>query len=483
MKSFVEKLVITHHLEHSSHNNKDGQGVCMRDFDGVEIATLENGFTVITDHLLDNPRTATNLIMASGGFHDPIGQSGISHLLEHMMAHSHPNHDNRDFSDMRNRLAMPSGLSTEVDRVYAHAFGRTSSVMEYMNWSGCMMSAMGYTRENLEDERGPIWQEMNAAHADINTLHHIERMGSIFGYENPITRNFGGHPDELRTISYEDLKAFEAEHFVGNNMYFVSSGGLSHADAVSFSQTYFGHLQPGKRQSRFGAPLNLQDVHLPTPTAQNQCTTMRLRFDASALMPVNEAELGFVAEFLNRVLMHGLRFDDQSVYSAQAKFSQANEKQLLLEVETAFHPNGMDAILKRLNRIFESIRLGSDDFEGAYTNAREKMSNAYAEHALNIMDDLATRRNVISTNFVDHGRLPNPSADINAMHALAYSDILRVVAKAVEYAPVVEHHGHVGEYPLTGAQIGQELSCAVSTVDCSGRYVVGRRAVAYPQVT
>ena len=54
---------------------------------GLEVVkhTLDNGMRVLIVERHDTPTVATYLQFDVGGVDDPKGQSGIAHLLEHMM--------------------------------------------------------------------------------------------------------------------------------------------------------------------------------------------------------------------------------------------------------------------------------------------------------------------------------------------------------------------------------------------------------------
>lgn len=436
----------------------------MRFFEGVQTTILANGFTVVTDPFPGHVKTAAAIVLAAGNFHDPEGQQGCMHFLEHMFSHSHPEMTQAEFSRDVRRLAISANFSTGRDETQAHAYGRTPSVMHFMDIAGSMFANAGFTAEHVEHERGPIVDEMGNKLSHKSTRDHYANLQSIFGNASRAAMPLGGQPEHLSRIGYEDLRRFRNGIITGANMLFVSAGGLEHADAVAFAQKHFGHLPRGQRLPRYSGPLDMQDVNLPAPERQGLSLDFRLRFDASNLYGAAQPVRGDLAElFLSHLLFETVRLEAGLLYGAHASFMQVNPQQGILAIETSCSPESFKPALHMVRDVLHGVAGYSTRYRGIFEIARETTVNIFAEHAADMAYDMGIRRDRLISGFLEHGKPNDVAAEQAVLAAASYTDICELVAGALRSGPpTVEYRGHSGADLPSGREIGAYLGFMAS---------------------
>ncbi|MBU6234312.1 MAG: insulinase family protein [Alphaproteobacteria bacterium] len=433
----------------------------MRFFEQVQITVLDNGFTVVTDYFPGHPKAAASLVLASGGFHDPLDQLGCAHFMEHMLTHAHPEMNQLAFNRMLKRKAIRGNVTTGKDNIQAFAEARCDSVQEFMDVVARMFVSGSFTRPQVEHERQPIVDEMEEEHNSREQIATRARLKAIYGDAARATLPVGGDPEHLKRITYEQLQHFWHDNVVGKNMMYVSAGGISHEDNVVFCAQHFGHLKPGYRRPRFGGKLMMRDFKFPMPERQDDRVYMNIMFDASQAFanPMVKPKLELVESYFQTALSEDIRFRGGQLYDIGAQIVPFNNStQGVLAIAANCHPDNYGKQLVAIRSSLHDIMGGDQRHREAFELSRESIGNIVAEHAADLAESMSMRRQRIIDSLLKVGKLPDVKAEQANLMATTFEEATAVIRDIIHACvPVVDHRGHIDDQQLTGAQMGKFL--------------------------
>ncbi len=201
--------------------------------DGVSIATLENGLTIIVREDHSAPVVSAQAWAKTGAVNEGkwLG-AGLSHVLEHML-----------FKGTTTRG--PGRIDQEVQEAggYMNAytsFDRTVYHIDVPNTGGVtaidilcdIMQHAALPADELVKELDVIRREMDMCHDDPG------RRSSRRLFETAYTRSpyrlpVIGLPDIFNAISRDDIASYYGERYAPNNVFYVVTGDIKAADAVA----------------------------------------------------------------------------------------------------------------------------------------------------------------------------------------------------------------------------------------------------------
>lgn len=201
--------------------------------DGVSIATLENGLTIIVREDHSAPVVSAQAWARTGAVNEGkwLG-AGLSHVLEHML-----------FKGTTTRG--PGRIDQEVQEAggYMNAytsFDRTVYYIDVPNTGGAtaidilcdIMQHAALPADELVKELDVIRREMDMCHDDPG------RRSSRRLFETAYTRSpyrlpVIGLPDIFNAISRDDIAAYYTERYAPNNVFYVVTGDVKAADVAA----------------------------------------------------------------------------------------------------------------------------------------------------------------------------------------------------------------------------------------------------------
>jgi zinc protease len=209
--------------------------------DGVQQRTLPNGLKVLVlaDH--SAPLVSSYIWYRVGIRHEPPGQAGISHFLEHMAFKGTERLSGRE----ANRLVTAQGgylngftsmdYTAYVETLPADALDLALDI-ESDRMAGCVLSAA-----DIEAEKGVVLSEFEGAENDPAFLLRREVMAEHFPGQ-PYGRTVIGEKDDLRSLSREDVLAYYKSHYAPNNAVLVVVGDVAADEVFGKAEQYFGGI-------------------------------------------------------------------------------------------------------------------------------------------------------------------------------------------------------------------------------------------------
>src|SRR5690625_2315882 len=121
----------------------------VHEVEGISEYVLENGLKIILAPDQSQPNTTVNMTYMVGARHENYGQTGMAHLLEHMLFRGTPNMPDAlaEFS----RRGLQANGTTNADRTnyYASFAADPETLKWYINWQADSMVNASITQEEI----------------------------------------------------------------------------------------------------------------------------------------------------------------------------------------------------------------------------------------------------------------------------------------------------------------------------------------------
>ena len=187
------------------------------------------------------PKVTVNLTVLVGSRHEGYGETGMAHLLEHMVFKGTPTH--RDIpSAMKERGAQFNG-STDVDRTnYFETLPATDQNLEFaIHLEADRMVNSPIKAEDLATEFSVVRNEFESGE---NSPYRVlsQRMAAV-AYE---WHNYGkstiGNRSDIERVPVDNLRAFYTKYYQPDNAMLVVAGKFDEKKALEYITKYFGAL-------------------------------------------------------------------------------------------------------------------------------------------------------------------------------------------------------------------------------------------------
>lgn len=233
----------------------------------AKVTALSNGIRVATEKS-QGDTAAVGVWVDAGSRYETAENNGASHFLETLT-----------FSALANDSSMSSQLNTFTSRESSvfYTTGAASEVSKDLERLAKTIQAP-ITEEAVESERGGIireLQEQTVEDAVYDRLHETAYRG------HPLHRSALGTPQNIETLTKNDLETFRRAHYTGRRIVIAGAGNVDHDALVTLSNSLFGDI-PVEPPSDVPAPYK-QPAHFTG-------SEIRIRFDS---MPALHVGVGF----------------------------------------------------------------------------------------------------------------------------------------------------------------------------------------------
>ncbi len=213
----------------------------------VKEYTLKNGLKVliIEDHKA--PLATFQIWYRVGSKDEPMGKTGISHLLEHMMFKGTPKYGSKQFSNIIQRNGGTDNAHTTKDyTMYYQTLSSDRIDLSIKLEADRMINLLLEPKEVLA-ERNVVMEERRMRYED-------NPQSSL--YEEVIATAFKAHPyqwpvigwmSDIVSVERKDLYRYYRTYYSPNNAFIVISGDVKAEDILSKVRKAFEHKRPSKR--------------------------------------------------------------------------------------------------------------------------------------------------------------------------------------------------------------------------------------------
>jgi zinc protease len=214
--------------------------------EGITEYSLANGLKVLLFPDQTKQTITVNITYLVGSRHENYGETGMAHLLEHLVFKGTPKHPNIP-SELTSHGARPNG-TTWVDRTnYFETFAAND---ENLNWaldleSDRMVNSY-IAKKDLDSEFSVVRNEMESGENSPFRVLWQRVMGTAYEWHNYGKSTIGARSD-VENVPIDRLQAFYKRYYQPDNSVLLVAGKIDEAKTLALVQKYFGVIPKPER--------------------------------------------------------------------------------------------------------------------------------------------------------------------------------------------------------------------------------------------
>ena len=237
--------------------------------EGITEYRLDNGLQVLLFPDQTKETVTVNVTYHVGSKHENYGETGMAHLLEHLVFKGTPRHKDIP-AELSSHGARPNG-TTWTDRTnYYETFTATP---ENINWALDMeadrMVNSFIAKKDLDSEMTVVRNEFESGENNPFMVTLQRTMATAYEWHNYGKSTIGARSD-LENVSIDRLKAFYKKYYQPDNATLIVAGKFKNDDMIQLVDKYFGVIPKPERTIE---PLYTQD---PAQDGERQVTVRRV---------------------------------------------------------------------------------------------------------------------------------------------------------------------------------------------------------------
>lgn len=209
--------------------------------EGMTEYELENGLKVLLFPDPSKPQILVNVTYLVGSRHEGYGETGMAHLLEHMVFKGTPDHPNIP-QELTEHGARPNG-TTWLDRT--NYFETFSATEENLRWALDMESDRMINsfikKEDLESEMTVVRNEFESGENSPSSILMERVLSSAYLWHNYGKSTIGARAD-IENVPIERLQAFYKKYYQPDNAVLLIAGKIDEEATLAMVQEYFGDI-------------------------------------------------------------------------------------------------------------------------------------------------------------------------------------------------------------------------------------------------
>jgi zinc protease len=225
--------------------------------DGIEKVTSVEGITEY--HLKNNglkvllfpdqskPTITVNITYLVGSRHEGYGETGMAHLLEHLVFKGTPNHPDIP-QELTGHGARPNG-TTWYDRTnYFETFNATEENLRWaLDMESDRMVNSYIAKKDLESEMTVVRNEFEMGENDPASILMERVISTAYLWHNYGNSTIGARAD-IEKVPIENLQAFYHKYYQPDNAVLMVAGKIDEAETLTMIDQYFGKIPRPERK-------------------------------------------------------------------------------------------------------------------------------------------------------------------------------------------------------------------------------------------
>ena len=192
------------------------------------------------------PTATVNITYLVGSRQENYGETGMAHLLEHLIFKGSKNfpHPDAEF----NRRGFRNNGSTWLDRTnYFSTFQASDDNLKWaIDWSADAMVNSFIAKKDLDSEMTVVRNEFEMGKTDPSRLMFERNQALLYDWHNYGKSTIGARSD-IEHVRIENLQAFYRMYYQPDNAVLIVAGKFDEAKALRWIADAFGRIPKPKR--------------------------------------------------------------------------------------------------------------------------------------------------------------------------------------------------------------------------------------------
>jgi zinc protease len=215
--------------------------------EGITEYQLPNGLRVLLFPDNSQSKVTVNMTVLVGSRQEGYGETGMAHLLEHMVFKGTPKHPKIP-KELQEHGAQFNG-STSNDRVnYFETLAATDENLEFaISMEADRLVNSYIKREDLDSEMTVVRNEFERGENSPSRVLSERISAAAYDWHNYGKSTIGNRSD-IERVPVDNLRAFYKKFYQPDNIVLVVAGKIDEAKALSLVEKYFGSIPRPERK-------------------------------------------------------------------------------------------------------------------------------------------------------------------------------------------------------------------------------------------
>ncbi|SEQ88690.1 M16 family metallopeptidase [Neolewinella agarilytica] len=214
--------------------------------EGITEYQLENGLKVLLFPDQSVPNITVNITYKVGSRHEAYGETGMAHLLEHLVFKGTPDHPDIP-AELTSHGARPNG-TTWYDRTnYYETFAASDENLDWaLDMEADRMVNSFIAKKDLDSEMTVVRNEFESGENNPGGILMQRVLSSAYLWHNYGKSTIGSKAD-LENVPIERLQGFYRKYYQPDNAVLVVAGKIDEAKTLELIQEKFGKIPRPER--------------------------------------------------------------------------------------------------------------------------------------------------------------------------------------------------------------------------------------------
>lgn len=379
-----------------------------------------NGLTTVVSPMPGMRSVSLGIWIGAGGRDEESAQSGISHLIEHMLFKGT---GTRSATDLKRSIegvgGMFNGFTSDEVTCYM-----VKVPVEYLELGMDVLSDMvidpRFDEDELKKEKFVVSEEIKM-YRDQPSEHVLELLAELMWPDHPLGRPLTGNITTVRSLRRKDLLRYKDAFYTPDNISVVAAGNVEPGAVRDLAKGRFRHLSRGERVHARSLKDGRRGPGLRIKHDDIQQTHIALGFRSD----IKDIRDRFATKIMNLILggnmssrlfeelreKRGLCYDISSSYK---RHSDVGELQVHAGVDTRKTVLAIKAVLDEIRRL-KNDGVEEEELRRAKRFAQGQFSLA--------IEGTSTRMMWLGDRLMVHNRIPDVKEVIRRLEAVTVADI------------------------------------------------------------
>ena len=200
----------------------------VRSVEGIDEYRLANGLQVLLVPDDSKPSTTVNLTYRVGSRQENTGETGMAHLLEHMLFKGSPKHPQVWAEFTKRGLAANGSTSFDRTNYFASFTANEDNLRWYLGWQADAMVNSLIARSDLDTEMTVVRNEMEMGENSPQRILYQRTLALMYDWHN-YGKDVIGARSDVENVDIGRLQAFYRLYYQPDNATLIVAGSFDSA--------------------------------------------------------------------------------------------------------------------------------------------------------------------------------------------------------------------------------------------------------------
>jgi len=221
--------------------------------DMMKESVLDGGIHVLSEYIPSVRSASVGIWIRQGGAHEPLLDTGVSHLLEHMVFKGTERRSAAEIAMALEGLGGSLDAYTSREHTSYQARVLDEHIGEALDVLADMVLDPLLRAEDLELEREVVLEEIAQVEDTPDDL-VFELHSDLLWAGHPYGRSILGTKESVADMSIDTLRELHARTYGGENLVVAAAGNVQHERLVEAVHSLFGSRATGEPSDRVATP-------------------------------------------------------------------------------------------------------------------------------------------------------------------------------------------------------------------------------------